>query len=510
MLALVKDLSRRLNEAEVAYCHWKSNEHLAAGAAGLTDLDLLVDRRHGLKLQHILCACGFKRFAAPPLRAYPAVEDYLGLDDATGCLVHLHMHYELTLGERHLKGYRLPWEARVLQTRRLEPSLGIYTADPVLELLMLLVRAALKLRLRDRIGRHLPARHRGKPSDFERELAWLRERTQPARVLEEARDRLGPACMPALTRLLAGAHGASDLSDLAKAVRPTLRAFRTYGPLDAPLRAWSRELHWYLDAVNRRHLNLAIPLRRICPRGGTVIVLVGSDGTGKSTLSRTLKTWLGWKLDVVPIYFGSGEGQAAIYRKPLRIAHRYLRAFLGRTSPASLPPDAASPASARAPGGDVQPDARETLRALARIPWAIALSLEKRGKLRRMIRARNRGMIVICDRYPQSEVHGFNDGPLLSHWRNHRRWICRALSEWEGKPYLQAVDAAPELVVKLVAAHAVVSLRRPEMSPRGIERRISAVQALRFGPTTKVVELDASSSLEAIALAAKRYVWAEL
>ncbi|HWL90278.1 MAG TPA: hypothetical protein VNP90_02835, partial [Actinomycetota bacterium] len=27
----------------VRFCHWKSNEHLAAGLAGRTDLDLLVD-----------------------------------------------------------------------------------------------------------------------------------------------------------------------------------------------------------------------------------------------------------------------------------------------------------------------------------------------------------------------------------------------------------------------------------------------------------------------------------
>ena len=52
------------------------------------------------------------------------------------------------------------------------------------------------------------------------------------------------------------------------------------------MRAWLRELQWLADAANRRYLHRATPLRRVSPRGGTVIALVGSDGSGKSVLAR--------------------------------------------------------------------------------------------------------------------------------------------------------------------------------------------------------------------------------
>ena len=57
---------------------------------------------------------------------------------------------------------------------------------------------------------------------------------------------------------------------------------------------------------------------------------------------------------------------------------------------------------------------------LARAIWAVVLAWEKRAKLRRAVRARNRGMIVICDRFPQTQVMGYNDGPLLAPWRESK------------------------------------------------------------------------------------------
>jgi hypothetical protein len=127
-----------------------------------------------------------------------------------------------------------------------------------------------------------------------------------------------------------------------------------------------------------------------------------------------------------------------------------------------------------------------------------------------MTRARNLGMVVVCDRFPQSDIAGFNDGPLLAYWQNHALRICRALAAWEARPYLDANRAAPDLVIKLIASPSVVSLRRPEMNVEGLTRRVQAVKAMTFPSATRVIEIDAADSLEAIALKAKREVWAEL
>ena len=505
-LRVVRDLLSGLHGAELAYCHWKSNEHLGAAVEGLTDLDVLVDRGRDSDLQRILAESGFKRFAAPPLRAYPAVEDYLGFDHDSGRLVHLHLHYQLTLGQRHLKGYRLPWESRLLATRVFDQGYGIYVADPAIELVLLLVRAALKLRARDRLRIRSNGKRQRDTVDLGREFAWLRAKVDDAAVRETARSLLGPAADEPLRRLLADPMAPSALTAFEAVVRPALRRHRTYGRLEAPLRAWLRELHWLTDAVNRRYLHRPLPLRRVSPRGGTVIVLLGSDGAGKSSLAQTLVAWLGVKLDALPIYFGSGDGPSAFYRLPLRLAHRLLRPVLsrGRTPQPFHEEDRAGPL-APAPAS-----VAGILRAAARVPWALALSYEKRGKLRRMIRARNRGMMVICDRFPQADVAGFNDGPLLGHWREHSWRFCRALAAWEGRPYAAAALDPPDLVIKLMVSPEVALVRRRDMSLEGVVRRVRAVRSLQFPATTRVVELSGDLPLDEVALVAKRLVWDEI
>src|SRR5437867_10434848 len=98
-LALLRTLTKRLQGEAVPYCHWKSNEHLREAMLGITDLDILCARSASLQMGRILAETGFKRFAAVPARGYPGVEDYLALDEDTGRLVHLYLHYQLTLGE---------------------------------------------------------------------------------------------------------------------------------------------------------------------------------------------------------------------------------------------------------------------------------------------------------------------------------------------------------------------------------------------------------------------------
>ena len=86
-LAVVAGLLRTLNEDGIPYCHWKSNEHLRESLLGLTDLDVLVDRRSYRELSSVLDRLGFKRFDSIPGKAYPGVEDFLASDPGTGRVI---------------------------------------------------------------------------------------------------------------------------------------------------------------------------------------------------------------------------------------------------------------------------------------------------------------------------------------------------------------------------------------------------------------------------------------
>ena len=486
---LCRSLLGRLHAQKLRYCHWKSNEHVDAAIQGSTDLDVLVEQGRGDDLQRILAESGFRRFQATALTAYPAVEDYLGFDPATGRIVHLHLHHRLTLGQKHLKGYRLPWEEEVLSTSRLDPKNGIYVSAPEMELLLHLVRDALKLRLRSRLA--LTLGRSSAKGDFAREFTWLLERSDINAVVAMAGRLIGPEAEAPLRRILEDGVQSQDRLSFAAVVRPALSHYRTHGRLTAALLMPVREVFWTLGGLSRKVFHWAIPLRRISPRGGTVVVFLGSDGAGKSTANADTMAWLGQKLDVVPIYFGSGDGPSSIIRMPLQFA----RFFLNKSSDSSSGP--------RAP----RTTWRGGFKGIALILWALALSIEKRGKLRKMIRARNRGLIVVCDRYAQNQIDGFNDGKLLGLLAKSESRFVRALAAFEARPYEESLLDPPDLVIKLIASPGMALSRRPEMNLAEIERRIAAVRSLSFPVQTLVAEVDADQPLDEVLRSVHRLVW---
>ena len=59
----------------------------------------------------------FQKFNSFHLAFQQGVEDYIGLDEFSGKLVHLHLHWQLVIGERNIKSIRVPWENLFLERR---------------------------------------------------------------------------------------------------------------------------------------------------------------------------------------------------------------------------------------------------------------------------------------------------------------------------------------------------------------------------------------------------------
>jgi thymidylate kinase len=498
VLGVVRDLFDQLAAAQVTYCHWKSNEHLDAAIRGATDLDVLVDREAGSELASLLEKIGFKRIAAVPARAYPGVEDYLAMDWSSGRLAHLHLHYRLVLGERNLKGYSLPWESLVLQTRQLDAATGIFVCDPNLELILLAVRAALKLRHRDFLTP--PWRATTLPTGTLDEFLWLLSRVDRARLRQLAEDLVGKDAAELLLAMTGKLPSLSALRRFGSAADPFLRDHRTYQPLEAARRRWSRELQGRWARLRDRMVEGSLPHRHTLPHGGLVIAFLGSDGSGKSTVVREIAAWLSWKIDVRTIYLGSGDGPVSLLRRPLRAAAA-LRARL-RRAPAPFP--------SRDVTTSLAPEDRATSRlprAIGRSLLAVVLAREKLDRLAEARRARNLGMVALCDRYPQAQFAGFYDGPQLESWSEHpSRWF-RAVSAWELAAYRSAERSRPDLVVKLHVTPQVAAQRKNDRGPEDVMRRVAATRTLRFPADVRVVDIDATQSLDQVLLQVRRAIW---
>lgn len=493
--AVTRELFQSFHEDDIQYCHWKSNEHLREGLFGETDLDLLVGHDQSDRTRRLLLDSGFKRFSGHGHAKYPGVEHYIGFDEETGRLLHIHLHYRLIIGGKRLKEYRVPWSEKLLSNRVLDSDTGVYRSSVEWEFVLLCIRYALKIRKRDYLKVLLRKSYLS--DDFHREYEWLAERVNSTRAVELFVELLGEDARGIIRSAIESPPTFRQLRRLAKIVSHELKPYRTYGRLESDLRGQCREGYLALHVLRQKY-NFPRPTRRSIPAGGLLIVFIGMDGAGKSTINRRIREWLSWKIDVYPVYFGSGEGPASPVRYPLLAAWRIFD-WIRRLGSIS------SDDSARLEDDGSDKQRPIHVRAF-RTLWALSLSFERGQKLKRAWRARNRGIVAVGDRYPQNQIVGFNDGRLLADWDESDSKIARLLSRWESSTYNDAERNPPDLVVKLLVSPETAAKRKPEMSLTELKRRQNAVDTLEYLDST-VLEVDANAPLDDVERTVKRAIW---
>jgi thymidylate kinase len=219
------------------------------------------------------------------------------------------------------------------------------------------------------------------------------------------------------------------------------------------------------------------------------VAVIGVDGSGKSTVVATIREWLGQEMDVIPIYFGTGAGRPSFVLWPFKLIVPLIAPFL-KTKPKGA---SHGRISGRPPGR-----LYSTLLSI----WATAAAIEKRIKLSAAHRGASRGLVVITDRYPQNEIAGFNEGPLMPRLNGLPAWLCR----FEARAYSLAQRLPPDIVIKLIVPPEVCARREPDMDPSVIAQRIEAIPRLRFAGA-RVISIDARQPLPEVIRAVKKEVW---
>lgn len=476
MLNSIKLMLKSFEKNNIIYCHWKSNEHIEQALDGDTDLDILFLPEQRSIIEKILNFCGLKRFRATPLMQYNAIEDFIGFDYDTAKIWHLHTHYRMTLGEKHLKGYTINLWGNELLKNRILANFGIYTSCPEDELIILVSRIALKLRWRDR-GKKLS-------DDDIKEINWLLPRINKVKLNTNLNQYLSDNLKKEFINLInQQLTYKNQFINFQKILKKELKPFTGNSFFTSLLKKSIRELFWFYGAVIRHTGNNSnSPSRRVSPSGGTVITFLGCDGSGKTTTIKYLKKEFSKKLDVKTIYFGSGDGECAWYRYPMKLVAKIL--------------------GGKGLGHKVEKEYSEKrnislksrLYSFAKILWAIALAFEKKSKLNDMTKARNAGMLVLTDRYPQIKTSGLSDGPLLTKYLNSKFNLLKIIAEKEYEIYKLANINPPDLVIKLMVPTDIAIARKPEMTKEEIENKKKAVSDINI--TDKTIVIDTSVDLK--------------
>lgn len=498
LLAVVVGLFERLNQEDIRYCHWKSTHSLARALSGSTDLDLLIDRSRSRRFKEILYQLDFKPFVSTPRRQFPAIEDYLGFDPATGHLVHLHLHYRLVLGEQYVKNYYLPLEQCFLDSAYFRPDIGLKVPAPELEVIVLTLRALLKYRDQDGLRDLLGAGSGGLPTAIVNEFKYLLAQTSPEKIacaLEEHVDFISPGLVfEFLSTIQRAPRSARILFRLRRQVRRELAPFQRFSRLRAQL-AYYRILltvQWPFDRLFQRFMPKE-DKRKIPVTGGLRVAFIGADGAGKSTTIKHTAKWLSWRMNVRTYYMGSTQPSAATkvvksISKFSQLAYGGLRRLLGENN--LLTGQANS---------------------VQRFFTALRFLQDGLDRYHRYLASQRKaaqGSIVIYDRYPLEAIRLFErpmDGPRIAATYNGQmgpllQKLCRA----EETLYRQI--RPPEHLFVLRVSPEVSLARKPGHKPELIEAKSQAIARLNRADLN-LTEIDAEQPLDQVLLQIKTTLW---
>ena len=214
-----------------------------------------------------------------------------------------------------------------------------------------------------------------------------------------------------------------------------------------------------------------------------LIAVVGSDGSGKSTLSADLLAHIQQTRNAASGYLGLGSGEQGrrIGSWPLvgPAVHRFLNGIADQL---------------RDPG--------EPIPGQLAARYALRKSHKRRAQFDHLLNLRARGVAVVTDRYPQLEVPGLHDGPILAGIATNAR--LAAMQAEERALYAEMAAYRPTLVIRLHVDVDTVMARKPDHDRALIARKVETVPLLRFNGAP-IVDIDATIAYEeelAIAVAA--------
>jgi thymidylate kinase len=459
---------------------------------GDTDLDILFDINQKERLEIILSRLGFKKFNSVRQKQYKDIDDFIGLDIPTGKIVHLHAHFRLTLGEPYLKSYQLNLEDLILKGRVFDDYFGIYCIHPAFEFILLYFREALKFRNRDILMLYLFNK-----IDYSeyilREYRWLKERCSK----DEIKNILGVlfSDYEPIYKLLKPELNRKVIFKLSHLIKRRFENQRLFSPAEALMLRWYREISLKVHRKFSLLFKIPVVTKRINQRGGLVIAVVGADGSGKSTVVSQLRSTFKPKLDVYNIYFGRGDGSMSWQRRILVLLKLV---FSLKRKKKNVPGSEFKSRTSK----------KGLFITLFKITEAFVIAREKLKNLNRMHKARNKGMLVICDRFPQNQIMGYNDGPLLHQFSSSSNPLFRMVSKKESCIYADAENNPPDIVFKLIADAKVVEERKPNETPFHIlEEKIKGIKELNYAKSCKVISIDASQPLIKVLEIIKGEIW---
>lgn len=201
-----------------------------------------------------------------------------------------------------------------------------------------------------------------------------------------------------------------------------------------------------------------------------LIAVVGADGAGKSRLSADLIDHISQNRPAEAGYLG--EGSSVTGRKIGRwpIIGQMLKGSLEGVADRLRDPSASIPGPIAA-------------------MYALHRSRKRYRRFQGLLEKRRRGIVIVTDRYPQTERPGLHDGPILAGLANNS-FLARIKAE-EIELYAKMASYTPSLVIRLSIDVDTAMARKPDHDRGLIAMKVATLPMITFNGAP-ILDLDAA------------------
>jgi thymidylate kinase len=213
-----------------------------------------------------------------------------------------------------------------------------------------------------------------------------------------------------------------------------------------------------------------------------LIAVIGSDGSGKSTVCEHLITCVKQYGPAVRVHLGKQAGNVGRAVVKLPVMGNSLGKVIERN----------------------QVKAAKTLPGPVPALVITSFVIRRLLRFRRMLAFRQQGMIILTDRFPQVQIPGAYDGtvfPANAPGSRFVSWLAgreRAAFQW-------MANHKPDLVIKLNVDLDVAIARKPDHRAESLAKKIAITPQLTF-EGAQIVDIDANKPIDEVLSATEKAV----
>ena len=475
VLNIVKNVLDEFHKNNINYCHFKSNNEIEKDLNGSSDLDIIIDVVQNKEVENILMKLNFFKAILVSSKKIDLVRDYFYLDTESKTIFHLHAHFRISFDN----SFYFPFEKEILNQRVFNKEYNIYVSSIEYDFLLRLIKISIKLKGEQYLDKE--------KIYFVNKLLKNINKDKLKEIINKSFNKDTVAIIENI--ISSGLN--KNYSELFKLKVALNKQFNT-----------NTNLRLRIYSVFKKSINISLSLNRkfgiiktlrnhrTFQDEGLIIAIMGSDGSGKSTQVKNIKNILSKKIDVRYVYMGSGNGTASWHRNILIWLQKIFFKKKKNNDFIKEP--------------QVSTDIKKvdfTKKDILKIIYALSLAIEKRTKLKLIQKYKNKGMIVVTDRYPQTSIYGYNDGPLIADYLTSNNKLLSFLSQIEFNSYEYAKFVYPDIVIKLLGNPEIIHSRRAdEMSLEQIIKKQNGIKSIDFTDKTKVVDIDATLSIDEVTI----------